>query len=246
MSKKIVFSILTGCLIFSFFGCAGTEKEISVQELIKNNKIEEAKAKFVSKYDINAADKDGNTALHTAAEINDASLVLFLLCYGANPDLKNYNSQTPLHVAIEKDSKEAAQQLVNYGCNIFSRDTDGKTAMENAFQKDSSYYDIFITEKTAALRDSVTGKSIIHYFVDDKDEMAIFTCVRKNISLSPKDNEGKTPLEHAFENIEKDGMSEIAAILITNGADLVSSDFDYFQTAVANRNINYRFEDGGC
>lgn len=244
MTKKIVFSFLVICLIFSFFGCASTEKEISVQELIKNNKIEEAKSKFVSKYDINAVDKNGDTALHAAAEINDASLVLFLLCYGANPDLKNYNNQTPLHVAIENNSKEAAQQLVNYGCNIFARNSDGNTAMESAFQKDSSYYDIFITEKTATLKDSIEGKSIVHYFVEDKDEMAIFTCVRKNISLSPKDNEGKTPLDLAFDNIEEDGMVEIAAILITNGADPVSSDFDYFQTAVANRNINYRFEDG--
>lgn len=244
MTKKIIFAVLTPCLIFSIFGCASTEKEVSVQELIRNNKIEEAKSKFISKYDINAVDEDGNTALHTAAEINDASLVLFLLCYGADPDLKNYSSQTPLHVAIEHNAKESAQQLVNYGCNIFARDSDGKTAMESAFQKDSGYYDIFITEKTAAMRDPTTGKSILHYFVEEKDEMAIFTCARKQIPLSPKDNEGKTPLDYAFKNIENDEMPEIAAILITNGAEQVSSDFDYFQTAVANRNINYRFEDG--
>lgn len=244
MTKKISFSLFTVCLILSFFGCTSTEKEVSIQELIRNNKIEEAKSKFVSKYDINAIDENGNTALHAAAEINDASLVLFLLCYGADPDLKNYNSQTSLHVAIENNSKASAQQLVNYGCNIFARDADGKTAMENAFQKDSSYYDIFITEKTAEQRDSITGKSILHYFVEDADEMAIFTCVRKNIPLSPKDNEGKTPLDLAFADIENSGMAEIAAILITNGAEQVSSDFDYFQTAVANRNINYRFEDG--
>lgn len=244
MTKKISFSLFTVCLILSFFGCTSTEKEVSIQELIRNNKIEEAKSKFVSKYDINAIDENGNTALHAAAEINDASLVLFLLCYGADPDLKNYNSQTPLHVAIENNSKASAQQLVNYGCNIFARDADGKTAMENAFQKDSSYYDIFITEKTAEQRDSITGKSILHYFVKDADEMAIFTCVRKSIPLSPKDNEGKTPLDLAFADIENGGMAEIAAILITNGAEQVSSDFDYFQTAVANRNINYRFEDG--
>ncbi len=244
MTKKIVFSIFTVCFILSISGCASTEKEVSVQELIKENKIEEAKAKFISKYDINGVDNDGNTALHIAAEINDASLALFLLCNGADPDLKNYKSQTPLHVAVEKNSKETAQQLINYGCNIFARDADGHTAMENGFQKDSSFYDIFITEKTAGLRDSMTGKTIVHYFVEDKDEMAVFTCVRKNIPLSPRDNEQKTPLDYAFSNMENSGMAEIAAILITNGADPVESNFDYFQTAVSDRNINYRFEDG--
>lgn len=244
MTKKIILTILSLCSILLMASCVSTEKEVSIQQLIKEGKIDDAKARFVSKYDINEIDENGNTALHTAAEINDSSLTLFLLCYGADPDLKNYNSQTPLHVAIANNSKESAQQLINFGCNIFARDGDGKTAMEKAFEKDQIYYDIFITAKTGEIRDSDRQKTIVHYFVETKDEMAILTCVRKEIPISQKDIEGKSPLDYAYAEIEKDGMAEIAAELIMNGAEPVASDFDYFQTAVTNRNINYRFDDG--
>lgn len=243
MNKKICFNAFFICAIFLFFGCASTNQEISVQELIKNNKIEEAKSKFITKYDINAADSKGNTALHVAAEVNDANLVLFLLCNGANPELKNFESQTPLAVAIENDSKESAEQLINYGCSIFSRNSDGISDIEVALQKDSSYYDIFITEKTEKLFDA-EGKTIVHYFVEAKDEQALNLCVQKGINLSPKDSYGKTPLDYAFSGIEDSGMVEIAAFLVANGAKVESSEYEYFQTAISNRNLNYRFDDG--
>lgn len=244
MSKKIILAISSLFLLSFITGCASNPTELPIQELIKQGKIDEAKARFISKYDINEIDKDGNTALHTACEINDSNLVLFLLCYGADPDVKNYSSQTPLHVAIEHDSKESAQQLINFGCNIFARDSAGKTAMETAFSKNPAYYDIFITPKTGEIRDSDREKTIVHFFVEQKDEMAILTCVRKDISISIKDNEGKTPLDYAFEHIEEEGIVEIAASLIMNGAEQVSSGFDYFQTSISNRNLNYRFDDG--
>ncbi len=245
MDKKFIFSLFSLVFIISLFGCASNKKEVSIQQLILEGKIDEAKARFISKYDINEIDENGNTALHTAAKINDASLTLFLLCYGADPDLKNYSSQTPLHVAVENNAKEAAQQLINFGCNIFARDGSGKTAMESAFAKDPVYYDIFITEKTGQIRDADRQKTIVHYFVETKDETAIETCVRKGIPISEKDSDGKTPLEYAFDDIESDGMVEIAAELIMNGAEQVkNSNFEYFETAILNRNINYRFEDG--
>lgn len=244
MTKKLILTLLSLCLVLLNFGCASNKTEVPIQELIKQGKIDEAKARFISKYDINEIDKDGNTALHTAAEINDGSLTLFLLCYGADPDVKNYSSQTPLHVAIEHDSKDAAVQLINFGCNIFARDGSGKTPMEIAFAKNPAYYDVFITAKTGEIRDSERMATIAHYFVETKDEMAILTCVRKEIPISVKDSEGKTPLDYAFEKIEEPGMVEIAACLIMNGADQVTSGFDYFQTAISNRNLNYRFDDG--
>lgn len=244
MSKKFILSFFSLVFIISLFGCASSKKEVSIQQLILEGKIDEAKARFISKYDINEIDENGNTALHIAAKINDASLTLFLLCYGADPDLKNYNSQTPLHVAIENNSREAAQQLINFGCNIFARDGAGKTAMENAFAKDTVYYDIFITEKTGKIRDADRQKTIVHYFVETKDEMAIATCVRKQLPISEKDSEGKTPLDYAFDDIESEGIVEIAAELIMNSDEKVEPPFEYFQAAIVNRNLNYRFEDG--
>lgn len=247
MNKKIIFSSICVISALLSFGCQTVpqeEKKLSVTELIKQGRIDEAKECFISKYDINEIDEDGNTALHLAAKLDEANLALFLLCNGSDPDLKNYNNQTPLHVAIENGSKETARQLVNFGCNIFTRDGSGLTAMDSAFAADSSYYDIFITTKTGELRDTEKGKTIVHYFVETLNSAAIVQCAKKSIPLSVKDNEGRTPLDYAYSMFNNEKAVEVAATLISNGAEHVNSPYNYFETAIANRNLDYRFDDG--
>ena len=199
MTKKIVFNTLGLLSVLSLLSCQSMQKNksVSVVELIKQGKTDEAKQCFESKYDINETDEEGNSALHLAAAQNDASLTLFLLCYGADPDLKNLNSQTPLHVAIENNAREAAGQLVSFGCNIFARNGDGLTAIDMAFELDPAYYDIFITTKTGEIRDAETAKTIVHYFVEKRNIEAVVCCIQKGIPISVKDNNGETPLAYA-------------------------------------------------
>lgn len=246
MNKKFSIGLLLAAL-FSIFstGCSSTpKKELSLQQLIKQGNTEEAKARFTTKYDINEIDEDGNTALHIAASMNDSDLVAFLIIKKADIDLKNYKSQTPLHVAIEHNAVEAARTLVSFGANIFARDEEGITAMDMAFARNAAYYDIFITTKTSEIRDSEDGRNIVHYFVQTKNNTAISWCVKKNIPLSTADAAGKTPLDLAFELLDDVNSVEIAVNLIQNGAEPVESEYDYFQTAVLSRNLNYRFNDG--
>ncbi|MDY4190204.1 ankyrin repeat domain-containing protein, partial [Treponema porcinum] len=163
MNKKFSIALVISVFFFIFTaGCSSTpKKEASLHQLIQEGRIDEAKDRFVTKYDINEIDSDGNTALHLAAAINDSDLVTFLIIKKADIDLKNYQSQTPLHVAIEHNSIESAQVLVSFGANIFARNSEGITAMDMAFERDSAYYDIFITTKTSELRDIDDGRNIV-------------------------------------------------------------------------------------
>lgn len=246
LNTKLTYALVLGCTFSILFGCATTKtQEPTIQELISEGRTDEAKGRFISKYDINAVDADGNTALHVAAQMNNSNLCFFLISNGADINQKNYKNQSPLHVAIENNAKEAASQLVNAGCNIFSRDSKGKTAMESGFILNDNYYDIFINNTTSKYRDEISGKTIVHYFVESKNAKAINYCIKNALPLSVEDNEGKTPLDYAFENIEEDEVVIIAANLIMNGAERNgSSNYEYFMTAVLNRNLDYRFDDG--
>lgn len=245
MNKKIISCLLSLLTILFVTGCKSAPvKEPSLTDLIKAGKIDEARDRFETKYDINEIDAEGNTALHLAAAMDDADLVTFLLIKKADIDLKNYESKTPLHMAISNNAKEAAQVLVQFGANLFARDGEGIAAIDAGFNRDVAFYDIFITAKTGEIRDSEDGRSIVHYFVQTKNEQAINTCVKKSIPLSVKDNNGCTPLDLAFNTLEDIKGVEIAACLIMNGADQVETEYEYFQTAIANRNLNYRFDDG--
>ncbi|MBR1640582.1 MAG: ankyrin repeat domain-containing protein [Treponema sp.] len=246
MNKKnlfIAFAISAAC-IFSACKSTKTPEKLTPLELLKRNRVDEAKAGFVWDADINAVDENGNTVLHLAAKMNDAELVTYFLFKGADSELKNYESDTPLHVAVKNGSVAAAQAIVAVDASsLFSRDIDNTTALDLGLSIDESYYDAFITTKAGEVRDT-DGQTIVHYFVRTKNLTAIQYCVKKGLPLSVKDNSGLTPLDVAFKNIEDVTSVEIAAELIMGGAEEVDTPYDYFQQAIAARNVNTRFDDG--
>ena len=248
MNKKSFFITLSA--VFILFGCNSTKKaapsskKLTPQELIRENRINEAKNEFVMPNDINGLDSEGNTVLHLAAEINDADLVTYFLFRGADPQIKNLDGDTPLHIAIWNSAFEAAQAIttVNPG-TLFDRDGNGNTALDLALVMDEAWYDILVTTKAGEVRDT-EGQTIVHYFVRTNNLLGVQKCIEKGIPVSVKDNEGKTPLDYAFENIDDSDSVEIAAELIMGGAEEVDTEFSYFQDAVAARNMNTRFDDG--
>ena len=249
MNKNIIFAVIPAICLLS--GCASSStktqsqsKKLTPQEMIKNNMIEEAKEEFSISSDINSTDDEGNTVLHLAAKINDPDLVTYFMLKGADPDLKNYESDTPLHVAVKNNCLEAARAITAMNTNtLFARDADGITAIDLGLKTDDVYYDIFITTKAGEVRDT-EGQTIVHYFVKTKNLRAIQQCIKKNIPISVKDDYGKTPLDAAFEDMDDIKSVEIAAELIMGGADDVTSEFSYFQNAISVRNVNTRFDDG--
>ena len=237
------FCALAGFILLT--GCASTkpESKLTPQQLIMQNRKAEAKQEFVMPTDINAADEDGNTVLHIAAKIDDEELVTYFIFKGADPELKNHDGDTPLHVAIKNQSFRAAKALSAVSSTLFSRDAEGRTALDLGLLSDDSYYDLFITTKAGELRD-IEGQSIVHYFVRTKNLKGIRQCITKGIPISVKDDNGKTPLDVAFENLDDEEFVEIAAELIMGGADEVATDCAYFQDAMLARNVNSRFDDG--
>ena len=243
--KKSYLKICAYAGLILLSGCASAkpESKLTPQQLIMQNRKAEAKQEFVMPTDINAADEDGNTVLHVAAKIDDDELVTYFIFKGADPELKNHDGDTPLHVAIKNRSLRAAKALSAVSSTLFSRDAEGVTALDLGLLSDDSYYDLFITTKAGELRD-IEGQTIVHYFVRTKNLKGIRQCISKGIPISVKDDNGKTPLDVAFENLDDEEFVEIAAELIMGGADEVATDFAYFQDAMLARNVNSRFDDG--
>ena len=222
---------------------ANSSKELSVQQLIKEGRNAEAKEMFATKAAVDMADEDGNTALHIAAKYNDSEMASFLIAKDATLDLKNNENETPLLVSIKAGSVETAKILVEAGSDIFARDTERKTALEIAMQKSEIYNDIMITKKTGYAID-FDGKTIMHYFVINKNEEAVNLCISRDVPLSQKDDDGKTPLAYAFEDYADAVSIRIAASLLLANVEPVRGDFAYFEDAVRTHNMNIRSDDG--
>ena len=250
MFKKT--NLLICLLVLSvFFSCKSTqnipvepvkEETKSIQQLILEGRTEEAKKLFQSSVDINETDEEGNTALHTAAKINDADLVTFFIYKGANVELKNNLGDTPLHVALKNNSKNCVSVLAAIGTNIFARDGNGISALNLGLAKGYEYYDVILTTKTGLARDS-NGRNIIHYLVEEENENAIAYCLKKDIPLSYIDENGNTPLSLAYAKNSINGIN-IAAELILANAVPERKEYSYFEDSIKTRNSSLRFDDG--
>lgn len=244
MKKHFVSNALKSfILILILAGCASSPKEDSIFELIMQGRYEEAKDRFKTKEDINAVDENGNTALHLAAQVNEADLVSFLIIKGADTEIRNNAGDMPLHTAIKNESIDAAKVLAIVHGDIFEEDANSNMAIDLALAKGDAWYDAMITKQTGEVRDR-NGQSIVHHFVKTRDEKAIDMCVKKELPLSVKDSKGRTPLYLAFESAENSAAIRIAAKLILANSELVRGEFAYFEDAVKTHNMILRFNDG--
>lgn len=80
--------------------------------------------------DINVRDRNGNTPLYNAAQINNNASIALLLSAGASADISNNSKQKPLHIAALKGSLEAVKLLLQNTRNIMELDSYDNTPLD--------------------------------------------------------------------------------------------------------------------
>jgi ankyrin repeat protein len=84
---------------------------------------------------IDAGDNYGNTALHYAAQQQNASqLIQSLVDHHANINSKNIYGETPLHLAAHANNLDAVKALVLNHADLTIKDNHGTTALQEAMQ----------------------------------------------------------------------------------------------------------------
>lgn len=78
---------------------------------------------------VNAPDKQGNSALHTAARHRDGEMVKLLIELGADPNKPDGDGYAPLHLAVLRNSPETVAALSAGGANLDLGDANGINAL---------------------------------------------------------------------------------------------------------------------
>jgi ankyrin repeat protein len=95
--------------------------------------VEQVRSLLRSGAEVNAAQGDGMTALHWAAELDHAPMAEMLIAAGARLEaLTRLGGYTPLHLAAEAGSAEVTRKLLGAGANVHAASTTGVTALHLA------------------------------------------------------------------------------------------------------------------
>ncbi len=102
---------------------------VLIKDYAKAETILSLRANGLSKFDVDAKDNKGLTALHYAAGQDTPELTRLLLRYGANVNVQDLNGKTPLMEACRLGHTDVAEVLCEAGADRTIRDNQGRTAM---------------------------------------------------------------------------------------------------------------------
>ena len=132
MIHRIRFS-LAGALALVTMLAAGAAPDTPLADAAMRGDLEAVRALLRQGTEVNAAQGDGMTALHWAAEHGNANMAKMLVYAGADPDAATrIGLHTPLHVAAEAGSAEVVRALLDGGARAGATTSTGVTPLHFA------------------------------------------------------------------------------------------------------------------
>ncbi len=101
---------------------------VLIKDYAKAETILSLRASGLSKFDMDAKDNKGLTALHYAAGQDTPELTNLLLHYGANVNVQDLNGKTPLMEACRLGHVDVVEALCGAGADLTLRDNQGRNA----------------------------------------------------------------------------------------------------------------------
>ena len=112
MKARQLFLVSVACLI-PLVAAAQTAPAAVVADAARRGNVEQVRALLEHGADVNAAQADGMTALHWAAETSNAALAEMLLYAGANVSaVTRIGQYTPLHLAAKAGSAPSSSRTI--------------------------------------------------------------------------------------------------------------------------------------
>lgn len=116
---------LLATMVLAAFVTAAGPPEAPIADAAQRGDVAAVRALVRGGADVNAAQGDGMTALHWAADRGDAELASVLLYAGANPDAgTRIGRYTPLHIAARQARRDVVGVLLGAGANPVARTTN--------------------------------------------------------------------------------------------------------------------------
>ncbi len=163
----------------------------------------------------------GWTALHTAAESGDETVVQLLLKEGADVAAKDWFQWTALHPAAKNGHEVVVQLLLEKGADVTASDHIGRTALHRAAENGHEAVVRLLLGKGAdvAAKDNV-GRTALYWAAENGHEAIVRLLHEKGTDVAAKDNIGRIALHRTAEK----GQEAAVRLLLEKGVDVTASD----------------------
>lgn len=176
---------------------------------------------------LNALDREGQTALHYAAVVDHGPklpMTRFMLAHGAAVDARRRWAETPLHVGISLGRSDVARLLLEHGADVGARTSWGQTPLHLASFPEG--YPEIITLLLEHGSDINThqdnGATPLHLAAMGHNPAIVTVLLQKGADPRLTDRAGATALHYAAQS----GHDATARQLLASGADANALDGD--------------------
>lgn len=172
--------------------------------------------------DINARDKDNNTALMFAVKSGQKEVVKWLLEIGANPNYTNTLGFSPLHLAVRKNDLELTSLIIDNGADINIKGKYGEAPIFDAvFENNGKMIEALIINGTPVDVVNTNKQTPLMRAVEYKSRQeALKVLLQYGADVNLADAFGKNCLIRAIEH-QNNAMMDV---LIKAGTNLNAQD----------------------
>ena len=123
-------TLATALIVTAAYGATLTDTRLL--DAVKSENLAAVKSALAKGASVSAADPDGSTALHWAAQRNQDEIVAALLAAGAKVDVKTRFNVTPLSLAAQNGNAKMIGRMLDAGADANGTSVEGQTILMSA------------------------------------------------------------------------------------------------------------------
>jgi len=206
------------CLLIGLAASASAQTGSRLIDVVKRQDIAGVRSQLAAHADLKATDADGSTALHWAAQRNDAQLVDMLLTAGADAKAATRYHVTPLYFACLNGNTAIVERLLKAGADPNGTSHEGQTMlMTAALSGRADTVRLLLTRgANVNAKEPYKGQTALMWAASEGNTDAAGVLVEAGADVHAKANGGFTPLLFAVRNAHQ----QTADLLLKHGANV--------------------------
>ena len=204
--------------LLTFTACFGAAADVRLIEAVKNADAKSVRSLLAQHVDVNAAEADGSTALHWAAQRDDLETINLLITAGANVKAASRYNVTPLSLACTNGSAAIIERLVAAGADPNSASEEGQTVLMTAALtgKVDAIKVLLAHGANVNAKEPYKGQTALMWAASEGNAAAAALLIEFGADVKAKSNGGFTPLLFAV----RDAHIDAAKVLLEHGANV--------------------------